>query len=61
MLGNLANRLFGSANSRIIKKLGKTVDQINALEAEMEALGDAELAGRTAGVSPASRRRHSQG
>ncbi len=47
MLGNLANRLFGSANSRIIKKLGKTVDRINALEAEMEALGDAELAGRT--------------
>ena len=47
MLGNLANQLFGSANSRIIKKLGKTVDRINALEPEFEALSDTELVAKT--------------
>ncbi len=47
MLGNLANRFFGSANSRIINKLGKTVDRINALEPGIEALSDAELAAKT--------------
>jgi preprotein translocase subunit SecA len=32
MLGAIASRLFGSANQRQLKKLGKTVERINALE-----------------------------
>ena len=31
MLGTVAKRLFGSANDRFIKSLGKTVGAINAL------------------------------
>jgi preprotein translocase subunit SecA len=48
MLGALAKRLFGSANDRTIKSLRKTVDEINALEPELEALDDAALRARTA-------------
>ncbi len=47
MLGTLAKRLFGTANDRYIKSLGHIVDQINALEPELEALSDSELAART--------------
>ncbi len=47
MLGAFANRLLGSANQRHIKKLGKTVDRINALEPGLEALSDEALAART--------------
>ena len=47
MLGTVAKRLFGSANDRFIKSLGKTVDAINALEPELEGLSDAELRART--------------
>lgn len=39
----LLNKLFGSSNSRKIKKLQKTVDRINILEAELEGLSDADL------------------
>ncbi len=47
MIGALAKRLFGSANDRVIKSLNKTVDAINALEPELEALSDADLRART--------------
>jgi len=47
MLGAFAKRLFGTANDRIIKSLGKTVDAINALEPELERLSDADLRART--------------
>ena len=47
MIGALAKRLFGSANDRVIKKLGSTVQAINALEPELEALDDAALRART--------------
>ena len=47
MFGDLAKRLFGSANERYIKGLSKTVDQVNALEPELEALSNEDLAGRT--------------
>ena len=47
MLGTVAKRLFGSANDRFIKSLGKTVDAINALEPELEGLSDTELRTRT--------------
>jgi len=47
MIGALAKRLFGSSNDRIIKSLRKTVDAINALEPELEALSDVGLRART--------------
>ena len=48
MLGALASRLFGSANQRQLKKLGKTVDRINGLESSLQALDDAALTAKTA-------------
>ena len=48
MFSALAKRVFGSANDRFIKGLGKSVQAINALEPELKKLTDAELAGRTA-------------
>ncbi|HJT14503.1 MAG TPA: preprotein translocase subunit SecA [Dongiaceae bacterium] len=47
MFAALAKRVFGSANDRFIKGLGKTVQAINALEPELKKLTDAELAART--------------
>ena len=47
MLGALAKKVFGSANDRYIKGLNKTVDAINALEADLEALSDDDLKART--------------
>ena len=47
MLGTVAKRLFGSANDRFIRSLRKTIDAINDLEPELEALSDAELRART--------------
>ena len=47
MLATLAERVFGSANTRYIKKLEATVASINALEPELEALDDAALRART--------------
>ncbi|MBM3488388.1 MAG: preprotein translocase subunit SecA [Alphaproteobacteria bacterium] len=47
MLSGLARRLFGSANDRVVKRYGKTVDAINAKEKELEALDDTALAQRT--------------
>ena len=48
MFGNLAAKLFGSRNERLIRKMMKSVQAINALEAQMEALTDDELKGKTA-------------
>ncbi|MBI3516969.1 MAG: preprotein translocase subunit SecA, partial [Proteobacteria bacterium] len=48
MLGVIARRLFGNANDRLIKSLGKPVAAINALEPELEGLDDAALKARTA-------------
>ncbi len=47
MIGALARRLFGSANERLLSKYGKTVERINALEADFEKLGDDELRAKT--------------
>ena len=47
MFAALAKRVFGSANDRFIKGLGKTVQAINALEPELQKLSDADLAART--------------
>ena len=47
MLGVIARKIFGSANDREIKALRATVEQINALEPEVEKLSDEELRART--------------
>ncbi|UCB54300.1 MAG: preprotein translocase subunit SecA [Thiotrichales bacterium] len=47
MISNLASKIFGSRNERIIKRHRKTVDLINRLEPEFEALSDEQLAAKT--------------
>ncbi|TJU93164.1 MAG: preprotein translocase subunit SecA [Mesorhizobium sp.] len=47
-LGGLARKVFGSSNDRRVKSTRPRVEAINAMENEMRALSDAELAGRTA-------------
>ncbi|MCC5855784.1 MAG: preprotein translocase subunit SecA [Idiomarina sp.] len=48
MIGSLVKRLFGSRNERIIRKLEKEAQRINALEPEFEALSDEQLKEKTA-------------
>jgi preprotein translocase subunit SecA len=48
MFGKLFTKLFGSRNDRFLKKLEKQVQQINALEAEYQALSDDQLQQKTA-------------
>jgi len=47
MLNGLAQRVFGSANARYLKRLEKPVAEINAIEPELEKLSDEELRART--------------
>jgi len=47
MLG-LVKKIFGDANEREIKRMSRTVAEINALEPKMQALGDEQLSGKTA-------------
>ncbi|HET9458657.1 MAG TPA: preprotein translocase subunit SecA [Sphingomicrobium sp.] len=47
MFAALAKSIFGSANDRYVRSLGKYVDAINALEPSTEALSDDELRGQT--------------
>ena len=47
MIGSLAKRFIGSANDRIIKTLQGAVDEINALEPEVQKLSDEDLRART--------------
>ncbi len=47
MLGSLAKKIFGTANARRLKTYTPKVAAINALEAEVSMLSDAELAART--------------
>ncbi len=46
--GNLASKIFGSANDRKVKSYQSRVEVINALEPELEKLSDEELRARTA-------------
>ncbi|MGO1394425.1 MAG: preprotein translocase subunit SecA [Halomonas sp.] len=48
MLNNLLRKVVGSKNDRDVKRMHKNVPQVNALEAEFEAISDAELQGKTA-------------
>ncbi len=45
--GTFASKLFGSSNDRKVKTYKAAVDQINALEPELEALSDEALRART--------------
>jgi preprotein translocase subunit SecA len=45
--GSLARKIFGSANDRRVKGLRPRVEEINALETELEALSDEQLRART--------------
>lgn len=47
MISKLFTKMFGSRNERELKRLGKTVGQINDLEPAMEALGDEALQAKT--------------
>jgi preprotein translocase subunit SecA len=44
---NFLSKLFGSSNSRKLKKLQKTVNKINSFESAMAALSDDELRAKT--------------
>ena len=48
MLTQLAKKVFGSRNDRLLKQYRKTVAKINALEAQMQELDDAALQAKTA-------------
>jgi preprotein translocase subunit SecA len=47
MFAGLAKSIFGSANDRYVRGLGKYVDAVNALEPSISALGDDELQQQT--------------
>ena len=46
-MAKLLQKIFGSRNDRLIKRMRKTVAQINALEPEFEALSDEQLQAKT--------------
>ena len=47
MIVNVLKKVFGSKNEREINKLRPIVDEINALEPQMQALSDDELKAKT--------------
>src|ERR1700758_3989118 len=47
MIGAVARKLFGSSNDRRIRAYRPRVDEINAMEKELEALSDEALRART--------------
>lgn len=48
MVSKLLSKIFGSRNDRAVKRMRKTVDRINALEPEFQALSDEQLQAKTA-------------
>jgi preprotein translocase subunit SecA len=48
LIGKALAKVFGTSNEREIKRLRPLVDQINALEPQMEQLTDEQLRGKTA-------------
>ncbi len=47
MIQSIAKAIFGSANDRYVRSLGKIVNQINDLEPQIQALTDEELKAQT--------------
>ena len=46
-LGTIGRKIFGTTNDRKVKAAHKTVEAVNALEPEMEALTDDQIRART--------------
>ncbi|MGD8359771.1 MAG: preprotein translocase subunit SecA, partial [Lysobacterales bacterium] len=57
MLNNLITKVVGSRNERLVKKMGKAVEKINAFEESIKTLSDEELKAKTAEF----RQRHADG
>ena len=57
MISGFLKKIFGSRNDRLLRQYSANIGRINALEPQMEALSDAELAGQT----PAFRARVANG
>ena len=47
MFGNVAKKIFGTKNARVINSMRPIVDQIGQLEPTMQAKSDAELQAMT--------------
>ena len=47
MLAAIAKTVFGSSNDRYVRSIHKIVARVNALEPQMQALTDEELANQT--------------
>jgi preprotein translocase subunit SecA len=47
MVSGLLQKVFGTKNDRELKRMGRLVASVNALEAGMQALSDAALAEKT--------------
>ena len=47
MIGSVLKKIVGSKNERDLKRLQQTVEEINALEAEIQKLSDAALNAKT--------------
>jgi len=47
MIANLLKKLFGSRNDRLLRQYSAQVARVNAMEARMQALSDAELTAQT--------------
>ena len=43
----LMEKIFGDLNEKEVKKIGKIVDQVEALDEQMQALSDEELQAKT--------------
>ncbi len=48
MLNSVISKVFGTSNERAVKRMMPTVQQINALEPQIQALSDEELRAKTA-------------
>jgi len=48
MFTSIARKVFGSRNDRLLKKIHKANQQINAFEESLQALPDSELQAKTA-------------
>ena len=44
---NIAQKIFGSTNTRLVKSLYKIVNEINAIEHEFQTLSDESLKNKT--------------
>ena len=47
VLNQIFTRVFGNRNQRVLRQMWKVVEKINALEASISALSDADLQGKT--------------